>query len=187
MKPNDTTRLATIDTPSDTVCPICDGDSVITFQHSDSFNYGSGDSAVKLHVDLPVRRCTACDFEFIDHEGERIRHEAVCKHLGVLSPVEVRGIREQYGLTRAAFAQVTALGEATLSRWENGAVIQNRAYDRYLRLVRKPGVMQALKLQSAPKPEPPAESRIGERQFRKLVVSTSLLARQKNFQLRPSA
>ena len=186
MKSNDTTRLEADDTPSDIVCPICDGDSVVTFQHSDSFNYGSGDSAVKLHVDLPVRRCTTCEFEFVDHVGERLQHEAVCRHLRVLSPAEVRGIRKQYGLTRAAFAKVTALGEATLSRWETGAVIQNRAYDHYLRLVRNPMIMQALKLQVDPEPKSRAESRIVEGRFRKLAVSPTLLSGQAAFQLRPA-
>ncbi len=125
-------------------CPQCGGESVTTFRHHDAFNYGSGDSAVTLHVDLPVRRCTLCAFEFLDHEAESLRHEAVCRHLGVLSPAEVRGIRERHGMTRVAFAQVTGLGEATLNRWENGILIQNTANDRYLRLLATPGTMNRL-------------------------------------------
>ena len=118
---------------SDLICPQCGAESVTTSWHHDAFNYGSGDAAVTLHVDLPVRHCAACDFEFLDHEGERLRHEAVCRHLGVLTPAEVRAVRERHGMSRAAFAQVTGLGEATLNRWENGAVVQNLANDRYLR------------------------------------------------------
>ena len=78
-------------------------------------------------------------------KGERLRHAGVCRHLGVLTPAEVRGVREQYGMTKAAFAEATAIGEATLGRWETGAVIQNRASDFYLRLVRIPFVMGILK------------------------------------------
>ena len=48
-------------------------------------------------------------------------------------------------MSRAAFAKVTGLGEATLNRWENGLLIQNRANDRYLRLLASPGNVQALK------------------------------------------
>lgn len=118
----------------DLICPQCEKESVTTFLHQDRFNYGSGASAVTLQVDnLPVRHCTSCGIEFLDHEGEMLRHEAVCRHLGVLTPTEIRAIREGQGMTRAAFAQVTGLGEEALKRWENGAAVQGPADDRYLR------------------------------------------------------
>ena len=47
-------------------------------------------------------------------------------------------------MTRARFAQVTGLGEASLNRWENGLTIQTRANDRYLRLLAYPEVMRQL-------------------------------------------
>ena len=125
-------------------CPICGADHVNTYHRPDTLKYGSGESAVKLHVELPVRRCDACNFEFLDHEGERVKHEAVCRHLGVLTSTEIRGIRERYGMTRASFAEFTGLGEATLNRWENGVLIQNRANDRYLRLLAMPDIFDRL-------------------------------------------
>ena len=66
----------------DPCCPRCDVSSVVTYRHEHDFNYGSGETAVKLHVVVPVRRCTACEFQFLDHEAERIKHDAVCRHLG---------------------------------------------------------------------------------------------------------
>lgn len=48
-------------------------------------------------------------------------------------------------MTRAVFAQVTGLGEATLNRWENGVKIQTLANDRYLRLLALPLNVQILK------------------------------------------
>lgn len=150
MEPNVASAPSLDSVPEGLVCPLCDGDSVVTVQHWESLNYGSGDSAVKLQVDLPVRRCEACEFDFVDHEGERRRHEAVCRHLGVLPPAEVRAIRKRYGMSRATFARATGLGEATLGRWERGALIQNRANDRYLRLLGHPWNMRALRCWSAP-------------------------------------
>lgn len=41
-------------------------------------------------------------------------------------------------MTRAAFAELAGLDEATIDRWENGAVVQNQADDRYLRLLAIP-------------------------------------------------
>ena len=126
-------------------CPQCGDDAVTTFRHRHTFSYGSGESAVGLTVDLPVRRCGSCEVEFLDDEAERLKHNAVCEYFGVLAPAEIRRIRESYGMSRAAFAQVTGLGEATLNRWENGIMIQTLANDRYLRLLANPATMQRLK------------------------------------------
>ena len=135
MNPTDAVR-ATDDSPfGDLTCPICGEAGVVTYDHHDTFEYGSGEAAVTLQVELPIRRCEACDFEFLDQEGERLKHEAVCRHLGVLTSAEIRQIRKRYGMTRSSFAEFTGLGEATLNRWENGVLIQNRANDRYLRLL----------------------------------------------------
>ena len=125
-------------------CPQCGVEAVTTYRHRDTFNYGSGAAAVTLQVELPVRRCAACEFEFLDQEAEKLRHDALCRHLGVLSPGEIRNLRKRYRMTRAEFAQVTGLGEASLSRWENGVVVQNLANDRYLRLLANPDVMRRL-------------------------------------------
>lgn len=151
MLPNNTEYVSADDGSFDHECPQCGEDSVTTHWMLDSFKYGTGDSTVTLQVDLPVRRCQSCDLQFLDREGERLRHNAVCQHLGLLSPTEVLGIRKMYGMSRSAFAEITGLGEATLSRWENGAVIQNLANDRYLRLLSLPGVMASLKAMNTSK------------------------------------
>ena len=83
-----------------------------------AFTYGVGASAVELKVTLPVRTCLSCGFEFLDHEAETLQHEAICAHLGVLTPKEIEGIRKMHGMSRARFSAVTGLGEATLNRWE---------------------------------------------------------------------
>ncbi len=120
--------------PEGPTCPYCE-QPVTTTLVNDAFTYGSGKDAVDLHVQLPVRRCDACDFDFVDHVGERIRTEAVYRHHGLLTPWQIRAIREQRDMSRAAFARITGLGEATIKRWEAGAISQNRGYDRYLRLL----------------------------------------------------
>lgn len=115
-------------------CPQC-GSAVDTEMYQHTFRYGDGDAAADIAVVLPLRRCAQCDFEYLDHEGERAKHEALCRHLGVLTPGEIRGMREPLGLTRAQFADLTGLGVASLNRWENGSSVQSVANDRYLRLL----------------------------------------------------
>ena len=119
-------------------CPLCEAPGVTTILHQDSFDYRLRGGKVTLHATIPVRCCGACEFEYIDDEGAQIKHAAVCKHLGVLSPTEVRAIREGHGLNRETFARITGLEEATLEKWERGALIQNRADDNYLRLLESP-------------------------------------------------
>lgn len=129
----------------DFTCPDCGGHSTTTVLHDDAFAYGSADHPVTLHAVVPVHCCGQCDLEYLCREGRLIRHEAVCRHLGLLTPTEIRRIREKHKMNRASFAQVTGLSEETLNRWENGAAIQNAAYDKYLRLLQPPDNLWRLK------------------------------------------
>ena len=163
-------------------CFECDAPADTKWQKH-TFTYGLDDSAVELPVNLPVRICSSCGFEFLDHEAEILKHEAVCVHLGVLSPKEIRAIREAYGLSRNEFAQVTGLGEATLNRWENGIKIQTLANDRYLRLLSQSGNMQWLKNLKSAARTTPADTNFREGKFRVLHVSDDVLQNQQHFQL----
>lgn len=171
------------DTPSvDRKCPVCGERSVTTYWYHDTFTYGSGDTAATIEADLPVRRCGACDFEFLDHEGQRLQHEAVCRHLRVLTPTEIRAIREISGMTRAEFAELTGLGEATLNRWENGAVVQNRANDCYLRLLAHTNVVKELRGIIARRDEI-ARRNVSNKPYRSLTVTDHRLRAQESFAL----
>jgi putative zinc finger/helix-turn-helix YgiT family protein len=117
------------------VCPGCGGKNVETSQEEYRFTYGTGEDGVELSVEIPVRMCAACGFSFHDCVAEDICHAAVCQHLGVMTPGQIRDLRTLHGLTQAEFAEVTKLGEATVSRWERGVVVQNQAYDNYLYLL----------------------------------------------------
>jgi len=119
-------------------CGSCGSSNVSTSMHTDQFSHGVGSEAVQLSVVVPVRKCADCGEQFTDEEAEVLRHDAVCRHYGLLTPAEIRDIRTRYGKNRAEFAAVTKLGDATLGRWESGATLQNAAYDQYLRLLRFP-------------------------------------------------
>lgn len=172
-------------------CPDCGGHSFSTVMHSDEFEYGSGDSPVTLYARVPVHCCDSCDFEFLGREGRLIKHEAVCRHLGLLTPTEIRSIRERHGMSRTAFADVTGFGEATLNRWERGAVIQNRANDRYLRLADSPEVLDRLKrIHHGPANAETRETVAAQRPcpdgilpWKRLRASPSMLQQQSEFRL----
>lgn len=130
----------TPDLPSRTfACPECGGQNVHTELIDHRFSYGNGDSAVGLVARVPLRKCRDCQAEYLDSEAEDLMHEAVCRHLGVMTPAEVRSVRQQCGgLPRTEFARITGLGEATIGRWERGELIQNTANDQLLYLLTFP-------------------------------------------------
>jgi putative zinc finger/helix-turn-helix YgiT family protein len=130
--------------PATFECPNCDSTNVDTQMVRTKFKYGTGNKAVELEAVVPVRKCNDCGFEYTDSEAEDLRHAAICNHLEVMTPAEVVAIRKQYGLSRADFAQATRIGEASLSRWETGEIIQNAAYDDYLHLLSFPENMSRL-------------------------------------------
>ena len=164
------------------VCDEC-GHQVTTTWQDHMFVYGAGEAAAELAVRLPVRRCDHCDFDYLDEEGERLKHEVVCRHLGVLTPQEIRGIREGLGLSRSALAKLTGIGEASLGRWESGIKIQTPGYDRYLRLLTYPGtVAQLRRFDDVPSVAQPQHAK-----FRVLEVSQVHIRREASFSLRPQS
>lgn len=128
-----------------TQCPSCDGDHVTTTLEEQRFTYGTGDDAVELKAQVPVHHCTDCDIDFTGSFAETLRHKAICEHLGVMTPDEVAAVRKRYGLSRADFAKITKIGEASLARWETGALIQNAAHDQFLFLLTFPENFERLR------------------------------------------
>lgn len=137
------TVLHEIDGPD--TCEMCGATGLKTELVRNPFIYGTGSDAVELSADIPVHTCTPCAVSFTGDEAATIEHEAVCRHLGVLTPAEIRALRNRYGLSRAAFSRVTGFGEATLARWEGREVIQNSSSDRYLRLLQDPATFRRLR------------------------------------------
>ena len=168
-------------------CANCGKANVSTSMETDRFTHGVGVDAAELSVVVPVRTCAECGTQFTDEEAEKLRHDAVCRHLGRLTPSEVRDIRMGYGMRRAEFAHVTKLGEATLARWESGSTLPNAAYDRYLRLLRLPENLARLPdapTRVAETPLPPNVLRFPAPRYRVLAeVPPEILQAEKAFQL----
>lgn len=125
-------------------CPQCEDNRVATSIQDYEYVYGTGESAVRLKIKIPVHNCLECELQYTDWEAEEIKHNALCQHFGVLNRNQIKQLRERYDLSRSAFAQLTGLGEASLNRWEKGINIQNLAHDRFLRLLNEPSILKKL-------------------------------------------
>jgi hypothetical protein len=181
MQKNGSTKL---DHTATIHCPECDSPRVSTRNTPHSFRYGVGDDAPILNCLLPVRICANCGAEFVDEEGEIVRHDAVCRYLGVLTPGELLHVREGIG-TQADFANLTGIGEASLSRWETGASIQSKAYDNFLYLLTCQENIERLRIRR--RRQTNSSTGPTDRRFRCLDISRHRLAQQKRFILRPAA
>lgn len=117
------------------VCAECGEQRARRSTEVQSFLYGERGKEVTLSARVPVWTCEACGAAYTDGEGEDARHEAVCRHLGLLSPLEIRNLRSKHSLTQAELAQLTGFGEASIKRWEAGTILQNVSSDKFLRLL----------------------------------------------------
>ena len=117
------------------VCPNCNGTEFGLERREQRFLYGREGEASELMAVVPVQACKTCGFEFTGEEAEEARHEAICRHLGLMTPKEIRALRERYEMTRVEFAELSRLGTASLARWEAGILIQNGANDQLLYLL----------------------------------------------------
>jgi len=82
---------------------------------------------------LVVPRCGNCGTIALDEEANRQISAAFRQQAGLLSPDQLRRHRIALGLTQQALADLLGVAVSTLSRWENGWQIQQRAFDRFLR------------------------------------------------------
>jgi putative zinc finger/helix-turn-helix YgiT family protein len=83
---------------------------------------------------LTVPQCDNCHAVSMDDEADQQISAAFRRAARLLTPQEIRQGREELGLTQKQFANLLGVGEATVSRWETGAQIQQRAMDRFLRV-----------------------------------------------------
>lgn len=116
-------------------CPACGHMGVRERFVIENFEFSKGASSTTLTAQVPVCTCENCGFEFTDSRAEEIRHAAVCRHLGILSPAEIQAIRERYAMTQQAFAELTGVGRASLTRWETGSLLQTASSDNLLFLL----------------------------------------------------
>ena len=88
-----------------------------------------------IEVSVPVIHCLECGAKFTDERAEKARHVAICKHQGLLTPEEVKAVRENMGYSRLEFAKAYGIPTASMERWENGRLIQNKSNDLLLRML----------------------------------------------------
>lgn len=131
-------------------CPDCGSTKLYSKEEKVQFPYGpDGPDQVILSAIVPVQHCRDCGFASTGTEAEQRRHVAVCQHLGLLSPDEIVKIRNELNMTQEELAEVAGFGRASLIRWENGQLYQNKANDQLIYLLKFQENLKRLKQRSA--------------------------------------
>jgi putative zinc finger/helix-turn-helix YgiT family protein len=90
-------------------------------------------------VDSEVAYCRTCENEVFDtnmaEKTLKSAYEIYRKRHGLLSPQEIRDIRNKYGLSHRALSRLLGWGPVTTQRYEQGA-LQDEAHDSILRQMR---------------------------------------------------
>lgn len=92
----------------------------------------------EVQVCADVRVCAECGTTLFDRELDQeslVKAYAVYrKEMGLLSPEDIKRIRQKYRLSQTAFAKVLGLGEKTIARYESGS-IQDEAQNNLIQLM----------------------------------------------------
>lgn len=130
-------------------CIACGEEAASRTVETQQFAWADGAQEILLQAEVPVWHCAACGDTYLAEGGEEAQHEAVCRHLGRLTPEDIRQLRGRHGLSQAALAERTGIGIASIKRWERGLIIQNASLDARLRLVDQ-GEIARPRVRSAP-------------------------------------
>jgi putative zinc finger/helix-turn-helix YgiT family protein len=116
-------------------CPECGKKAVqpATVQHTSRIKHDGRLYSVELPA-LRVPQCGDCGELVFDNDTDEQIARAFRAQLGLLSGDQIRKNREDLGLSQRILAEHLGVAVETISRWENGALTQTRAMDRYLRV-----------------------------------------------------
>src|SRR5258708_19917691 len=121
---DDTTNIPANDTALSPACAFCASSNVTSREEELRFDYASQSGVTELSALVQVHTCSDCGGQFGDESMEDAKHDAVCRHLAILTPSEIRAVRTNAKLSRAEFANATGLGVATIASWDPRAFIQ---------------------------------------------------------------
>jgi putative zinc finger/helix-turn-helix YgiT family protein len=116
------------------LCPHCESAATIVRERR-SVPLGQR----RVDIDDEFSRCPKCGEEFYTTAQADQRHRRAIESArladNLLSPDQVRAVRDALGLSQRQFEQLLGVGAKTCVRWEQGRVCQNVATDRLIRLV----------------------------------------------------
>lgn len=120
------------------ICPNCEKVTNLEFIQRQDTIVVRGES---IEVEDQFLHCLECEQEFEDpkstHDVLAIAYREYRHKHGMLQPEEIRTWRKKYNLTQKELSGLLSWGDATVSRYEQGA-LQDDAHEKMLRMVMEP-------------------------------------------------
>lgn len=119
-----------------TPCPMC-GKNSLTEKHGE-YRFEPPEAIPGGAIVVPDTmwyECGACHEQIVSPALEQAIERERCRRLGLLTPEEIKAVRERTGLSAVDMATLLGVGEKTYTRWENGRSLQNKSNDTLIRLV----------------------------------------------------
>lgn len=82
---------------------------------------------------FPIDRCRHCGEETLTNAADDAINRALREALHLLEPDQLVANCRTLGVSQRELARDIGFAEESVSRWVNGAVLQSRLYDRFLR------------------------------------------------------
>lgn len=162
-------------------CPRCEN-VVVPGELTQAVPIGDGKT---VSVRVPSLSCSGCGYSVVTSDAEAIRDAAVRLHRGLLSPEQIKNVRTALGFSRREFSEAFGVPEASMERWENGRLIQNRSADTLLRILANRGIASASDRRRMASGSPREPSVVAFRTIAKSDVSlTDAARRAANFKIR---
>lgn len=122
-------------TQSHPICPICDGGHLIPQIGGFVTTLPDGEKLTAPGIAFAV--CDRCGEQAISLAESRKVETFVGEYLELLSPAEIRAIRELLGADQSEMSEALGLGTKTYHRWERGNQTPSRSMGYYLRILKK--------------------------------------------------
>lgn len=104
-------------------CPRCSDWKGVIVKHEIETYPVRGENTT---VDAVVAYCNCCGEQLwvdeFDSENLRKAFDIYREKHSLLSPKEIKRIREKYSLSQTSFARILGLGDKTITRYENGSI-----------------------------------------------------------------
>jgi len=125
-------------------CPNCEEYTETTVRvEKEVYNVRGEPTEIEAEVTI----CQKCGAKIFDEERDSQNlgkaYNLYRKNHNLLSPDQIRAIREKYGLSQRALSRLLGWGEITIHRYENGAV-QDNAHNNLLHLIEDPENIKTL-------------------------------------------
>ncbi len=126
-----------------TRCPLCGKEELQkktgTF-HFDIPDDGTNPDAREFEVDIPNAEwdeCGSCGEIILSHDLQKRIQRWQYTRQGMLTPEELKAIRERFGLSQVEMGRRLGVGDKSYSRWENSLSMQTKAIDNLVRMFAK--------------------------------------------------